>query len=366
MNRLRSLSTLAVVLSLTLISSASSPSFGGRATAVQVLVPATGTTITLADSGPLPASGGGIGAALLSGSVPGGQTGGLVSLAAGTLHSAVVGLVGTDAEASLANVSLTISGNGITVDFLMARSTAGCGAGPAVTGSSQLSNLVINGQMIAVTGAANQTVALPNGTAIINEQLPSVAGGSGQLTVNALHVATRDALTGQPLADVVLASADAEIQCLTGSALSTQSAWAQSTASGFASGGGWIPTPGGKATFGLVAGVQQDSTVTGHIVYVDHGAADFSMESTAITAFTATACTATFKGNGTATSGGMTGDVMFQVTVQDNGEPGRNDNFTIQVSGAFTYSASGTLAGGNLEVDGSFAGGKVLAHGNAC
>ena len=366
MKTLLSLATLAVVLGLTLISSASSPSFGGRATAVQVLVPATGTSITLADSGALPASGGGIGAALLTGSIPSGQTAGLVSLAAGTLHSAVVGLVGTDAEASLANVSLTISGNGITVDFLMARSTASCGAGPTVAGSAQLASLVVNGQTITVTGAANQTVALPNGTAIINEQLPTVAGSTGKLTVNALRVTTRDALTGQPLADVVLATADAEIQCLTGSALSTPPAWAQSTQPDFASGGGWIPTQGGRATFGLVAGIQQDSTLTGHLVYIDHGAVDFSLESASITSFTASVCTATFKGNGTASSGGMTGNVTFEVTLQDNGEPGRNDTFAIQVSGAFTYSANATLAGGNLEVDGTFAGGKVLAHGNTC
>jgi hypothetical protein len=363
MNKLLPVATLTAVLTLTLISSASSPGFGGRATAVQVRVPATGTTITLADSGPVAASGGGVGAALLAASIPSGQTAGLVSLAAGTLHSAAVGLVRTDAEASLANVSLTIAGNGVTVDFLMARSTAGCGAGPAVAGSSQLANLVINGHAIAVTGAPNQTIALPNGSAIVNEQFPSVAGGRGQLTVNALHVTTRDALTGQPLADVVLATADTDIQCQTGSALAAQTAWAQSTPLEFASGGGWIFTSGGKGTFGFFAGIQDDGTPTGHLVYIDHGI-DFSVESTSITRVSSDSdsCTRVIEGDGTSNGA----PVRFRITVRDGGEPGRNDIFTIDVVGAFTYAASGPLAGGNIEIDGSFAGGKVVAHGNAC
>ena len=119
--------------------------FGGQATGVQVFVPATGLTIKAA-SGQLSPSGGEVDASLLSGDIPGSTTGGVVALAAGTLHSVVVGLDETNAEAAMESVSLTVSGNGITSDFLMARSNASCG--PAVAGSSQLENLVINGQPI--------------------------------------------------------------------------------------------------------------------------------------------------------------------------------------------------------------------------
>src|SRR3989442_13740414 len=69
----------------------------------------------------------------------------------------------------------------------MARSAASCGPGPAVAGSSELPNLVINGQAVTVTGAPNQTVSLPNGTATINEKTSAVAGSSGELRVVALH-----------------------------------------------------------------------------------------------------------------------------------------------------------------------------------
>src|SRR5207248_2720434 len=188
--------------------------FGGDATAAVVRV--AGTTLALAGTGPLPTTGGGLGAALLSGNVRGGLTAGVVSLTAGTLHAAIVGLDRTQAEASLGGINLTVSGNGIAAGFLMARSEASCAAGPAVTGSSQLAGLVINGQSISITGAANQIVVLPNGRAIINEQVSSVASGSGQLAVNALHVTTRDVLTGQLLADVTLASANAQVQCQSG------------------------------------------------------------------------------------------------------------------------------------------------------
>ena len=131
------------------------------------------------------------------------------------MHSSIVGLDATRAEASMANVTLTISNNQITSDFVMARGTASCG--PAASGDSTLTNLVINGQAITVTGDPNQTVALPNGTVIINQQLPSLSGTSGELSVIALHVTTIDTITHQVLADVMLAIADAQIDCQAGS-----------------------------------------------------------------------------------------------------------------------------------------------------
>ncbi len=304
-------------------------SFGGEATAVQVFVPATGTIIKAA-SGQLPSSGGEVDASLLSGEIPGSATGGVVALAAGALHSVVVGLDQTDAESSMADVSLTISGNGITADFLMARSAASCG--PAVAGSSQLENLVINGQTITITGAPNQTVSLPNGTAVINEQTSSIVGSSGELTVTGLHVTTRDNLTGQVLADVKLAIADAQIACQAGSGPAGEAT----------TGGGWILVMGGKATFGVHGGTSADGTATGHLVYIDHGAGDLTLQSTSIISFSP-GCTSTMTG----TANG--GSLSFQVTLEDNAEPGAgSDMFSIEVP-ELAYSRSGTLEGGNIE-----------------
>ena len=330
------LTTLTAGLSLALISSAGAATYGGSATGAQATVPATGTTIRAA-TGTLSISGGGAEASLLVGEIPSSATAGVVSFSAGVVHSAIVGIDATAAETSMGDVSLTVSSNQITADFLMARSTASCG--PAVTGSSQLTNLVINGQTITVTGAPNQTVALPNGTAIINEQISSIVGTSAELIVNALHVTTTDSITHQQLADVVLSSADAKIDCSAGSPPNQQ----------FVTGGGWIiaETTGGKGTFGLVAGNKPDDSSMGHLVYIDH-AIDLRVQSASII-FNGTC---TFSGTGTGTMGGVSGPVNFTVSVTDNGEPGTNDTFQINVTGTFQYDSSFSpvlLSGGNIQ-----------------
>ena len=70
------------------------------------------------------------------------------------------------------------------------------------SGSASLTNLSLNGVPIAVTGDPNQTLAIPGGTMVINEQQASPAG----MVVNALHV-----IVGG-VADVVIGSATAGIQ----------------------------------------------------------------------------------------------------------------------------------------------------------
>src|SRR3989454_8652578 len=232
--------------------------FGGEATGVWVFVPATGLIIKVT-TGQIPPSGGDVDASLLSGDIPSGTTGGAVALSTGTLHSVGVGLDDTDAIASQANVNLTVSGNGITSDFLTAWSNASCPAGPVVVGGVTLENLVINGQPIVVTGAPNQTVSLPNGTAVINEQSSSIVGTSGELSVTALHVTTHDTLTGGTLAEVKLAIGDAQIDCALGSP----------PAGAATSGGGWITlSSGGKGTFGMIGGTQPAGGAVGHLVFI--------------------------------------------------------------------------------------------------
>ena len=334
MKKLLLLTTVTAVMNLALISSAGAQTFGGYATGAQVTVTATGTTVRAA-SGSLPSSGGGVDASLLVGNIPGSATGGVVSLSSGVMHSAASGITATQAEASMADITLTVSGNQITADFLMARSSAACA--PAVTGSTEITNLVINGQSIVVTGAANQTVTLPNGTAVINQQFPNVGGTSAALNVNALRVTTNDPITGQPVADVLLATIDAEIQCVGGG---------PSTATN-TTGGGWIQVPNGKATFGFSA--KMDGAASGHLEYNDH-ALPLTLHGTSIDSVTTTACSSVIMGTATA-SGAATGPVTFRLDVMDNGEPGaNNDDFTITVE-ELGYSRPGpTISGGNIQV----------------
>lgn len=309
---------------------AGAQTYGGSATGATITVPATGTVLRAA-SETLSITGGGAEASLLVGDVPGSATGGVVAFAAGTLHSGVVGIDATRAEASLANISLTVSGNQISADFVMARAASTCG--PAAAGSAQLENLVINSQPVTVTGAPNQTINLSNGTVVINQQSANIGGTSAELVVTAFRVTTRNTITNQELADVMLATADSRIDCASGT---------QAQAS-FGTGGGWVQgLSGGKATFGVTGGADQAGTKA-HVVFKDHGAG-FNMESTTEVVDNTTPCQTRITG----TANSNLGVVEFIVTIQDNGEPGVDrDNFTIETS--IGYTNSNLLGGGNIQ-----------------
>ncbi len=335
MKNLVLLATLTAGLNLALMSSVNGATYGGDATGAVVTVTATGTSIRAATNS-LSISGGEADAALSVGDIPGSATGGVVTLAASAMHSAVVGTGPTTrAEGSMGAVGLTVSGNQISSDFLMARSNASCG--PSVAGSSELVNLVINGQSITVTGAANQTVALSNGSAIINEQVPTVGATSGELIVRALHVLTNDTITGQPIADVALGTADAKIDCAAG--------W--SPGEDWVTGGGWIPgNAGGMATFGFVAGPGGGGSTRGHLTLKDQSTGETLHGTVIINMTDCISGVSHFEGqdqNG----------IGFQVDTADNSDPGAGrDTFTI--NGA--YSNPGPLLGG----------GNIQTHGFSC
>jgi hypothetical protein len=325
--------TFSILLCLTAASSAAAATYGGDATGAEVTVTATGTTVRAA-TGSLSISGGMAEASLPVGDIPSSATGGAVSFAASALHSAVIGTGGTTrAEASLGAVGLTVSGNQITADFLMARSAASCG--PSVAGSSEILNLVVNGQTISVTGAPNQTVSLPNGSVIINAQVPTIDGTSGQLSVTALRVLTHDTITGAPIADVLATTVDARIDCAAGSSPGEE----------WISGGGWIPGENGvgRATFGFVAG-PGGSPYRGHLTLKDSNGT--TIHATVITQ--ATMCNGT--GGDSTFTVQDTNNNVFEVIVNDTAEPGAGvDSFSINGPG---YSNAGQLAQGNIQAHG--------------
>ena len=92
---------------------------------------------------------------------------------------------------------MSLAGNTISADFLMARALQATGA--SGVGTSEIDGLAINGVSVPVSGAPNQTIPIFGGMVILNEQQ---VGSAGAL-VNALHVI----VTG--VADVVIASASA-------------------------------------------------------------------------------------------------------------------------------------------------------------
>jgi hypothetical protein len=302
---------------------AASTTYSGRGIAFSGTI--AGTNVGLfADTLALPSSGGHQAAAVMTGAVPN-------LLAGDTLHASAFGQNDrTRTEAAASGVTITSGATTVTADFAMTRAMAvDDGNTPVLSGSTTISNLVVNGTPVTVTGAANQVETLASGTLTINERTTSISGSTGSITVNAFHL---DLTNGT---DFIVASSSAGITADS----SNCGSFRQPT-----TGGGWITGASlGKGTFGLSARPTATG-FTGHVVYKDHGS------NTRITG------PVTFYqelGNGAILQGPATqngqpaGD--FTVEVQDNGEPGSTDTFSIQTQSLPPHSAGGTLQGGNIQ-----------------
>jgi len=329
MNRHQSLKWQLVVAMLLVVSAlgvapaiAGDTQFSGQATVVKATV--LGQSITLADTGPLPPEGGQKEASLLSESVPG-------LLTAEVFHASTVGQGNQSrAEASVATLDLTVAGNTIGADVLSSRATAMCGpnGSSSVAGSSEIVALTINGQTIVVSGQPNQTIPLPldTGRVIINEQ----SGNSSDITVNALHVIVYG------IADVIVASAHADVICARPPCESSRD---------FVTGGGWIDprNDGSKATFAAAGGMKNG--LWGHLMYIDHGMR-MKVKGTEVTDYVIVDETMRHI-EGKCEINGATG-YTYEVDVADEGEPGREDTFSITLSNG--YEASQKLSGGNIQL----------------
>jgi hypothetical protein len=111
-------------------------------------------------------------------------------------------------------------------------------------------------------------------------------------------------------------------------------------------GGGWITgTPSGaKGNFGVAGGIK-NGALWGHLTYIDHGLGGPKVKGTGVTAYVVVD-SVTRHIEGTAEIDGRTGS--YQVDVADNGEPGRNDTFSLSLSNG--YHAFGSLVGGNIQL----------------
>ena len=197
MNRRASSRLSAVALAVAFAGMSASPAgrtvqtVTGQARAVQAT---TLTTIILADTGTLGSTSDARDAALTTGNVAS-------LLSAEVLRAVTVGWPDqVVSEASLGNLTIAVGGIGIAADSVMASALASLDG--TVTARTLIGNLSVNGVPVALTGSPNQTIAIPGGRLVINEQQTSSAG----TTVNAIHA------TVFGVADVVVASATAGIQ----------------------------------------------------------------------------------------------------------------------------------------------------------
>ena len=311
---------LTLILGLIAPSQVLANSFSGQATVVNANV--LGVPVVLGDTGPLPPEGGSQDASLLDASVPS-------WLSVSVVHATTVAMGDASrSEASVADLNLTVAGNSIGASFLMSRAEAYCS--PAVFGKSEIAELTINGQTVDVSGAPNQTLSLPSGgTLTINEQSQSVQGNQADITVTALHVIVPG------VADVAIARAHADITC-TGSLCPADK--------DFVTGGGWIDTASGKGTFAVAGGIKNGG-YWGHLIFIDHGTG-MKVKGTGVTDYIVLSETRR-RIKGTCEIDGQSG-YSYIVEVDDQGEPGRNDWFQIDLTNG--YSAAGNLEGGNIQL----------------
>jgi hypothetical protein len=100
-----------------------------------------------------------------------------------------------------------------------------------------------------------------------------------------------------------------------------------------------------KATFGVSGGIK-NGKYWGQLSFTDHGANEMKVKSYSVTSYLVIeAVTRQIEGmakvNGQVT-------VAYKVVISDNGEPGINDTFRLELSNG--YSIDGVLQGGNIQL----------------
>jgi hypothetical protein len=330
----------------------SATTFSGEATVAQAQLTPPGVLapvgIKLASTGALPDSGGALDATLLQLSITKEQTAGLLSLGAEVGHAHTVGQgKQSRAQATVANLGVDVAGNQIGATFLEALASAVCDSvgGATATGSSVITDLVVNGTGYPVGTQPNQVIVdIPTLRVIANEQTrKSGSASDGDITVNALHVTAYapnlDGSRGAQLADVIIASAHADIHC----------GVCTDQGNDFTTGGGWITAgaaPQARKPF-AVAGGYKNGQPWGHLTYVDK-ATGLRVKGTGVLTYKSTptdrGSTSVIQGTAVLADGSPVG---YTVTAMDNGEPGDTDEFWIALTNG--YSSGGVLGGGNIQ-----------------
>lgn len=299
---------------------ATATTYTGRATAVRLNV--LGIRRVFANAGPLPSGGGADEATLIGANVPG-------TLSTGILNASTVGQGRrTFSEATTDNLVVNVAGVNITGDFIRAAAAALCPTGanttPILNGTSQLTGLVVGGNTVNVTGAPNQRVSLPGGLGqiIINEQIRTLNGNTGSITVNALRVVVGG------VTQVVVSSAQAGITCVAAGQPDGPDAPGEPGAGELARGSGRILCDGRCISFSISGGRNDDGSLRGKGLKLTDPARGLTLSSQSVTGYRVVDEN-TRVITGTATVNGRSG-FTYRVTINDNG-PGTRDVIRIEV-----------------------------------
>ena len=268
--------------------------------------------------------------------------------ASSTLEVVTTGSIGPHCASAQSSATVEVANllNGVVrAQAVVAMSTSTADGSTATSSSegSTILGLSINGRELGdVTPPPNTQIAIPFGTVTLNEQIRSGDGvHTSALTVNMIHVMLNDPVTGAITADIVVSSAHSDVNFVP----------APKAGNAFMTGGGKLGTGRDIATFGFNAGSRGSSGLHGQLQYTDH-AQSLNVHSLSIDSFeliTGTTCV-TFSGSARVNNADGYSFTVNQAC--DNGEPGvGTDFFEISVSGpGISYSRSGTLTGGNLQL----------------
>lgn len=276
-------------------------------------------TQTFADTGPLPSPGG-----LLSASLA--QLDTIVASATDLAASSSGGNNVARTTASLAN-GVIVQGVQISATSVQAEAEAACAETAVTRGSSTIVGLTVDGVPIDVTGEPNQDVPVSDGTLTLNLQSSSSGDGAASIEVTALAYTPSEGIS------VLFGHVEADIAgCVS----------PPRDCHDFVTGFGFVGTGNDRSHFGFNAGFKPNSsTALINFNYIDHGQ-HMHVKAETIDTYTAVDTTRTI--TGMATVDGMR--VGYVILVTDNGEPGTNDFFRIELSNG--YVMEGLLTGGNI------------------
>jgi hypothetical protein len=200
---------------------------GSTVTTEDILLGTGSVTTLVADTGPLPGSGGSIGPVLVAGAtLPGLLTSG--TLSSSTSGGISGGLRVSDSSSSVQTLNVTVGAFTITATVLTSETHCQCAIGSTTstcTGGAVITDLLITAPIGGtITGTINST---PNNTIILsvsgiavatiitNEQIPVSPTDTGSITVNALHIITETSVKGvsTTTTDTIIASSHSDIDC---------------------------------------------------------------------------------------------------------------------------------------------------------
>jgi hypothetical protein len=249
------------------------------------------------------------------------------------------------AHAGVANLSLQVLGQSISVSILTAEATAGPCPSTALTSESTVLSVSVNGLTVSVpSGQAPFDLTIPLLGDVLALHLNSTITTPGQVTQRALW------LHSSLIGDVIVGEAVADVH-----GNPCGSAPPPNKPRGFMTGGGSILSTAGQVTHGAhLECVPSDGP---NNLQVNWAGNRFHLESV-----TSSSCSDdptinpgqpaanfdTIVGTGLGRCNGASATASWKLT--DAGEPGRNDRFEITINGGgCSLSAAGLLTGGNQQ-----------------